>query len=198
VKEPIHKGNLEVNKPFFKFKTTYKGVLKRFYSVWVGYLVVAGIIMTLSSSDAYAGKVQVGEPPPTFVLIDDNGKKVNLDEFIDKPTVIYFTHNACHYCTQIIAMLKRADKEFSSDNLLIMGVNVMAKDQKLIRAYKEELGFVFPMFAGNRSDVLAAYKINYVPKLIFIDAQKIVRKIVGHYIHELELYEIIREIVGPP
>jgi len=178
--------------------TPYQGVLKRSHFVWLRYLVAAGVIITLSSFDAHGGKVQVGEPPPTFVLIDENGKKVNLEEFIDRPTVIYFTHNACHYCTQIIAMLKRADKEFSSKNLLIMGVNVMAKDQKLIRAYKEELGFIFPMFAGNRSDVLTAYKINYVPKLIFIDARKIVRKIVGHYIHEPELYNNIREIMGLP
>jgi peroxiredoxin len=138
----------------------------------------------------------VGEPPPSFTLIDENGKKVNLNDLLVKPAVIYFTHNACHYCTQIIAMLKRADKKFGSKDLQIMGVNVMARDKKLVHAYKEELGFIFPMFAGNRSDVLKAYKIYYVPKLIFVDRNKIVRKIVGHYIHQPELHENIREIMG--
>jgi peroxiredoxin len=131
-------------------------------------------------------------------LIDENGKKVNFDDLLDRPTVIYFTHNACHYCTQIIAMLKRADKKFGKSDLLIMGVNVMAKDNKLINAYKTELGFMFPMFAGNRSDVLKAYKIYYVPKLIFIDRNKIVRQIVGHYIHEPELHKYISEIMEHP
>ena len=162
------------------------------------YSVSIIVFLAVLSSISYADKLKVGEPPPTFVLIDDNGKKVNFEDLLDRPTIIYFTHNACHYCTQIIAMLKRADKKFGNKDLRIMGVNVMAKDKKLVKAYKEELGFIFPMFAGNRSDVLKAYKIYYVPKLIFIDAKKIVRKVVGHYIHEPELHKNIREIMGHP
>ena len=159
------------------------------------HIAVFALLLILISSVSSAAKLVVGEPVPTFTLIDDRGKKVNFGDLLDKPSVIYFTHNACHYCTQIIAMLKRAEEKFGNKDLQIMGVNVMAKDNKLIRAYKEELGFIFPMFAGNRSDVLKAYKIYYVPKLIFVDRNKIVRKIVGHYIHTPELYENIREIM---
>lgn len=162
------------------------------------YTVVTGILVTLLFSGAYAAKLEVGEPPPTFVLINEEGREVNFDDLLDKPAVIYFTHNACHYCTQIIAMLKRADEKFGRKDLRIMGVNVMAKDKKLVNAYKEELGFIFPMFAGNRSDVLKAYKIYYVPKLIFIDREKKVSKIVGHYIQEPELHENIRKIMEKP
>ena len=131
----------------------------------------------------------------SVALIDENGKKVNFIGLLDKPAVIYFTHNACHYCTQIIAMLKRADKKFGNKDLRIMGVNVMAKDKKLLKAYKEELGFIFPMLAGNRWDVLKAYKIAYVPVLVFVDEKKITRKVVGHYIHEPELHKNIEEIM---
>lgn len=159
------------------------------------YLTVVAVFLIFLTSNVYAAKLKVGEHPPTFVLIDENGKKVNFDDLLDKPSIIYFTHNACHYCTQIIAMLKRADKKFGQEDLRIMGVNVMAKDKKLVKAYKEELGFTFQMFAGNRSDVLKAYKIYYVPKLIFIDRHKIVRQIVGHYIHTPELEQYIKEIM---
>ncbi len=162
------------------------------------HLIAAAVFFAVLSSGSHAAKLKVGEPPPTFVLIDENGKKVNFGDLLGKPSVIYFTHNACHYCTQIIAMLKRADKKFGREDLTIMGVNVMAKDKGVVKAYKEELGFIFPMFAGNRSDVLKAYKIYYVPKLIFIDRDKKVSKIVGHYIMEPELHENIREIMGNP
>jgi peroxiredoxin len=157
---------------------------------------VITVFLTLLSSTAYGAMLKVGEPPPTFTLINENGNKVNLEDLLEKPTIIYFTHNACHYCTQIIAMLKRAYRNFGRKDLQIMGVNVMAKDKQLIKAYKEEFGFIFPMFAGNRSDVLKAYKIYYVPKLIFVDTNKIVRKIVGHYILEPELHENIKKIMG--
>jgi len=157
-------------------------------------IIVVSLILLCTTGQG--AKLKEGEPPPTFTLIDENGKKANIDDLLVKPTVIYFTHNACHYCTQIIAMLKRAEEKFGKSDLQIMGVNVMAKDEKLVRAYKEELDFIFPMFAGNRSDVLKAYKIYYVPKLIFVDRNKIVRKVVGHYIHTPELHEYIEEIMG--
>lgn len=149
----------------------------------------------LAAPVSAAEGVKEGAPVPTFALIDENGQKTDFGAFIDRPTILYFTHNACFYCTQIIVYLKRAEKKFGRENLRILGVNIMAKDQKLVRAYKEDLGFTFPMFAGNREDVLQAYKINYVPVIIFVDSRRIVRKVVGHYIHEKELHETIQEIM---
>lgn len=160
------------------------------------YIIAAALVAGLISSHAYADKLAEGEPVPTFIMIDENGREVNIDKLLVKPTIIYFTHNACHYCTQIIAMLIRADKKLGSKDFQVLGVNVMAKDSKLVKAYKEELGFIFPMFAGNRAEILKAYHIYYVPKLVFIDRNKIVRKVVGHYIHEPELYDNIRQIMS--
>jgi peroxiredoxin len=152
-------------------------------------------LITLPST-AYSGDaIKEGTKPPTFVLMDENGRMVNMEDFLVRPTIIYFTHNACHYCTQIIAYLKRAQEKFGRENLQIITINVMAKDQKLIKAYKEALEFPFPMLAGNKSKVLRAYKINYVPVLVFVDAKKIVRKVVGHYIHEDELHRNIKDII---
>jgi len=158
-------------------------------------LITASLIWMFAGT-AYGNMVEVGAPPPVFNLIDSNGRLVDMDSLLDKPTVIYFTHNACHYCTQIIAMLKRADEKYGRERLRIIGINVMAKDKELVKAYKEELEFIFPMLAGNRGDLLEAYEIYYVPKLIFIDGDKIVRYVVGHYIHEPELHENIESILG--
>lgn len=160
------------------------------------YVITIVLFIGLISSYAYSAKLTEGEPVPAFVTIDENGREVNIDKLLVKPTIIYFTHNACHYCTQIIAMLIRAEKKFGNKDLQILGVNVMAKDARLVKAYKEELGFIFPMFAGNRAEILKAYKIYYVPKLVFVDRNKIVRKVVGHYIHEPELYDNIRQIMS--
>ncbi|GMQ79721.1 MAG: hypothetical protein BMS9Abin03_153 [Thermodesulfobacteriota bacterium] len=148
------------------------------------------------SSMAYGSGLKVGEPVPIFVLTNSKGRQVSMASLIDKPTVIYFTHNACHYCTQIIVFLKRAEAEFGRKNLRIFGINVMAKDETLVKAYKEDLDFIFPMLAGNRWDVLKAFKIAYVPVLIFVDENKITQKVVGHYIHQPELHKNIKEIMG--
>lgn len=157
----------------------------------------AALILILAlAMPAYAGEgVKTGAPAPTFELLDENNRKVDISRYMDRPTIMYFTHNACFYCTQIILYLKRAQQKFGGKNLSIIGINVMAKDNKLIKSYKEELGFVFPMFAGNREDVLRAYKINYVPVIVFVDSKRIVRKVIGHYIHENELHKHIRDIL---
>jgi peroxiredoxin len=152
--------------------------------------------LILFSLSAYGSEgIKEGAPPPMFTLTDENDKGVSLEGLLTRPTIMYFTHNACFYCTQIVAYLKRAEQKFGREKLQIIGVNVMAKDQKLIKAYKKELDFTFPMFAGNREDVLRAYRINYVPLIIFVDSKKTVRKVVGHYIHEKELHENIKEIM---
>lgn len=162
----------------------------------IRYIILISVGLGMLTGLAYGEKVKEGEPLPIFELMNDEGEVVSMERYLDKPAVIYFTHNACHYCTQIIAMLKRANEKFRGEDLTIIGVNVMAKDRKLIKAYKEELGFIFPMLAGNRGDILRAFKIHYVPKLVFVDNKKIVRKVVGHYIHEPELHKNIREIMG--
>ncbi len=165
-------------------------------NLFLKHTVLVILFLALSTSVSYAeSSVKVGEPAPTFILLDENGKPQDIKDFIDKPTILYFTHNACHYCTQIIAHLKTAEIKFGKENLRIIGINVMAKDQKLVRAYKDELDFTFPMFAGNKWELLKAYQINYVPLIVFVDAKRIVRKVVGHYIHDPELYENIREIM---
>jgi thiol-disulfide isomerase/thioredoxin len=141
-----------------------------------------------------AGVLREGAPLPSFVLTDENDKKNDLYHVIDRPTVIYFTHNSCFYCVQVVAFLKRADAKYGG-RLRIIGINVMAKDGELIKAYKENLGFSFPMFAGNREDVLTAFRVNYVPIIVFVDSKKIVRKVVGHYIGEKVLHQYIEDIL---
>lgn len=146
--------------------------------------------------DSQAGGVlREGAPLPSFVLTDENDKKNDLNHIIDRPTVIYFTHNSCYYCVQVVAFLKRANSKYG-DRLRIIGINVMARDGELIKAYKENLGFSFPMFAGNREDVLTAFRVNYVPIIVFVDSKKIVKKVVGHYIGEKVLHQYIEDILN--
>jgi len=158
--------------------------------------LLAVLLLSFLGTPLFAGEsLKVGSSPPFFMLLDEENRSTDITSLMDRPTIMYFTHNSCFYCTQIVKYLKRAENKFGKEHLRIMGVNIMAKDMKLIKAYKEALGFTFPMFAGNREDVLQAYRINYVPVIIFVDSRKIVRKVVGHYIHEKELHEAIQEIM---
>lgn len=159
------------------------------------YLPILLLSLVIAGAAAAGEGITIGSPPPIFTMLDEENRNTDIGTLMDRPTIMYFTHNSCFYCTQLVTYLKRAEKKFSKDRLRVMGINIMAKDKKLIQSYKQALGFTFPMFAGNREDVLRAYKINYVPVIIFVDSRKIVREVVGHYIHEKELHKIIRRIL---
>ncbi len=100
---------------------------------------------------------EVGEPPPLFTLKDEHGKVYRLEDHFGTPTVLYFTHNMCHYCTQVIAFLKRTRGRYSESELSILTVNVWAggaNAAKFIRRYKEQYGLPFPMLAGKDAQLL--------------------------------------------
>ena len=73
---------------------------------------------------AEAKVATVGEPPPPFSLKDEQGQVHRLHELLGKPIILYFTQNMCHYCTQVIGFLKRANAAYGG------------KDRQLLRDYE--------------------------------------------------------------
>lgn len=55
------------------------------------------------------GPPAVGDPSPLRQLtFGGETMGTSLESFLGTPTVLYFTHNMCHYCTQIIGFLSSA------------------------------------------------------------------------------------------
>ncbi len=141
---------------------------------------------------------EVGEVPPLFSLPDELGRVHNLEDYFGTPTVLYFTHNMCHYCTQIIAFMKRTRKRYTEEELAILTVNVWAGGDtaaKFIRRYKEQYGLPFAMLAGKDLRVLRSYEVNYVPIIVFIGKDGRIRSIYHHYILKKDFESTVREIV---
>jgi peroxiredoxin len=153
------------------------------------------LALLLVGGAAHARVAEVGEPPPDFALADENGDVHRLSEMIGQPIIVYFTHNMCHYCTQVIAFLKRAHAEYDP-NLTILTINVWAKGGELIRRYKEQFGLPFRMLAGKDPDLLRNYEVNYVPILVFIGRDGRVRRIDHHYILEEDFQMAVEKIVS--
>jgi len=139
---------------------------------------------------------EVGQPPPLFALPDENGDVHALEELIGQPIILYFTHNMCHYCTQVIAFLKRAHAEYEGTDLAIVTLNVWADDGRLISRYKEAYELPFDMLAGKDVDLLRNYEVNYVPIIIFIDRDGTIRYLYEHYVLQEDFERSTAEIVA--
>ncbi|MCP3964026.1 MAG: TlpA family protein disulfide reductase [bacterium] len=165
----------------------------------VALLLVSMPAATPARAEAAEAEVaEVGEPPPLFTLADEHGKVHRLEDYLGTPTVLYFTHNMCHYCTQIIAFLKRTRGRYSESELSILTVNVWAGGDnaaKFIRRYKEQYGLPFPMLAGKDPQLLRHYEVNYVPIIVFIGEDGRIHRIFHHYILKKDFQSTVREIV---
>ncbi|GMR21891.1 MAG: hypothetical protein BMS9Abin37_0212 [Acidobacteriota bacterium] len=159
-------------------------------------LLAAALSPSASASAANADQVaEEGQPPPHFALPDEYGKVHDLADLIGRPTILYFTHNMCHYCTQIIAFLKRAHAKYRGTDLAIVTLNVWADDAKFITRYKEALGLPFTMLAGKNKKLQRDYEVNYVPIIVFIGRDGKIRHIYRHYVLRGDFEESIAEIV---
>lgn len=138
----------------------------------------------------------VGKPPPAFALPDETGEVYRLPELLGKPLILYFTHNMCHYCTQIIGFLKRAHEAHAGDGLTIITINVLADSDKLIRRYKDQFSLPFPMLAGKNVQLLRDYEVNYVPIVVFVGKDGLVRHIEHHYVLPEDFDREVQEIMG--
>jgi len=153
------------------------------------------VVLWGETSLARAQAVEVGQAPPLFELKDETGQLHELEDHLGEPIIIYFTHNLCHYCTQVIAFLKRAHAEHSDDGLVIITINVWADGEKLIRRYKEAFGLPFLMLAGKDDQLLHDYEVNFVPIIVFVGKDGLVRELHHHFILESDFKEAARTIV---
>ena len=154
------------------------------------------LLIVLCAVVAPADQVaEVGAPPPQFELPDEHGAVHRLSDFIGRPIILYFTHNMCHYCTQVIAFLKRAHAEYEDSDLAILTLNVWAADAKFIRRYKEQFGLPFAMLQGKDADLLRNYEVNYVPIIVFIGRDGKIRYIYHHYVLRGDFEKSVKEIV---
>ncbi|MFQ5789776.1 MAG: peroxiredoxin family protein [Acidobacteriota bacterium] len=158
--------------------------------------LVPHLMLVLATASVTGAEVaEVGHPPPLFALPDEEGQVHRLEDLLGAPIVLYFTHNMCHYCTQVIRFLKRARARYSDAELTILTLNVWADGPKLIRRYKEQFGLTFPMLAGKDSQLLRNYEVNYVPIIVFIGRDGRIRRIFHHYILADDFQASVREIV---
>lgn len=118
-----------------------------------------------------------------------------LADVLGRPIILYFTHNQCHYCSQVIAFLKRAHAEYEGTDLTIITLNVWADDATFIRRYKEAFGLPFDMLAGKNLDLLRSYEVNYVPIVVFIGRDGDIRYLYHHYILQEDFERSTAEIV---
>ena len=88
-----------------------------------------------------------GEPMPGFVLPDENGDRVSLDDLLDEGPVSVTFHRGhwCPYCRININALAQAQKELAKGEGQIIGI--MPDLQKFVAELKKQSNVPFPILS---------------------------------------------------
>jgi peroxiredoxin len=88
-----------------------------------------------------------GEPMPGFVLPDENGDRVSLDDLLDEGPVAITFHRGhwCPYCRININALARAQRELAEGEGQIIGI--MPDLQKFVAELKSQSNVPFPILS---------------------------------------------------
>jgi peroxiredoxin len=88
-----------------------------------------------------------GEPMPGFVLPDENGDRVSLDDLLDEGPVAITFHRGhwCPYCRININALAQAQKELAEGEGQIIGI--MPDLQKFVAELKKQSNVPFPILS---------------------------------------------------
>ena len=88
-----------------------------------------------------------GEPMPGFVLPDENGDRVSLDDLLDEGPVAITFHRGhwCPYCRININALAQAQKELGEGEGQIIGI--MPDLQKFVAEVKKQSNVPFPILS---------------------------------------------------
>jgi peroxiredoxin len=88
-----------------------------------------------------------GEPMPGFVLPDENGDRVSLDDLLDEGSVAITFHRGhwCPYCRININALAKAQKELTKGEGRIIGI--MPDLQNFVAELKQQSSVPFPILS---------------------------------------------------
>ncbi len=113
---------------------------------------------------------------PQFTLMDTDGNRVSLKDFVGKVVVLVFFDTHCPPCISELSYLKDLHSR-AGDKVVILSVDVdpIHDTVEVLRRFREENGISWSILIGT-SKVIDAYGIRYTPTTLLIDREGFIYK----------------------
>lgn len=120
----------------------------------------------------------IGQPGPTFSLVDLDGRPVDLSRLAGQPVVINFWATWCQPCIAEHPMLIEASRRYEG-RAHFLGI-VYQDEPQLIRRFLAGRGEWGPSLIDPGSQVAISYGVYGAPETFILDAEgTVVRKMTG-------------------
>lgn len=122
----------------------------------------------------------VGNVAPDFTLTDMQGQQVSLSQFRGKVVVLNFWATWCPPCREEMPSMERLYREFESQGLVMLAVNVEANGKQMVAKFLQKTPHSFPILLDSDNIAQNAYGVFRFPESFIIDRNGVVvEKIIG-------------------
>jgi thiol-disulfide isomerase/thioredoxin len=135
--------------------------------------------LLLTGLAAYAQ--QVPRPAGEFAVKMPNGQITLLSQYAGKVVVLAFISTTCPHCQHTTGVLSAIQNEYAARGVQIVAAAFNPDAVQLVPAFVSQFKPAFPVGSADRDSVLeyeqaSLAKPNYVPELIFIDRNRVIRE----------------------
>lgn len=123
-------------------------------------------IVALDQSDNRATGIEVGDQAPTFQLVLDDGRYLELADFAGRPVLINFWATWCGPCR--LEMPELVAEANRNQDLVLLAVNVQEERERL-EPFAEDFQMNMPIVQDANGDLRDLYGVRGMPTSVFID-----------------------------
>ncbi len=130
------------------------------------------VLLLLSTLSAFAGDDD-GDPAPRFHARTMAGENFNNESVKGKVVLLEFWTTWCQYCHREEPLVEQIDKEFSSQGLIVLAIDV-AESKKTVKKYLEQHPRSCRIVLTEDTNLAAMYQANSYPIYVVIDRDGII------------------------
>ncbi|MFB6465955.1 thiol-disulfide oxidoreductase ResA [Cytobacillus sp. Hz8] len=159
-------------------------------------ILAAAVIYTLYAhfSKDDIDQVELGKTAPDFALVDLNGQKHQLSEYIGQGVFLNFWATWCKPCEREMPYINKQYEKYKDQGVQVLAVDVGESDLA-VKNYAEKYHLNFPIVNDKKGDVMTAYGIDPLPTTFLIDKNgKVVKIHKGELAKEKLVQQFMEEI----
>ncbi|WP_418512725.1 TlpA family protein disulfide reductase [Corallibacter sp.] len=126
-------------------------------------------------------------------VVLENNKQKELVEYNSKVIILDYWFMACYPCIKTIPMLNRINEKYSSNEVQVIGVNLIDRNVEKLKNFVNYNKIKYPIFLTNESPLL----VKEYPTLIILDEKyNIISTLYGYDENkEKEIFNLIEKII---
>lgn len=122
----------------------------------------------------------LGKKAPEWLLTNEYGEKVGLNEFESKVILVQFTSVNCGPCRASIPFLNRLSSAYDKEEFDLVAIESFTSNTDVLSIYRKRTGLDY-QFLMSEEEVNSKYNILATPIFFILDEDRIIREVFRGY-----------------